>query len=198
MDLSSALPLRKKFSPLYCECLCKCVFQLFWDFTLGLTHGCTDRGTDGPCNNLLPKQARSNKWPKADGTQSNNSPSNKTERKMPKTKLPLLKSQNQPQGYQDILKAWPWKARSVHALGSVSHHKLNHAYRPHGEKYRLTEWLIYKMCACTCAPLQTKQKRFHLTTKANSNSKKERTFEVSMMLLMLKVQNNKVSHINPS
>lgn len=85
------------------------VFQLFRDFTLGLTHGCTDRGTDGPCNNLLPKQARSNKWPKPDGTQSNNSPSNKTERKLPKTKLPLLKSQTQPQGYQDIFKSMALK-----------------------------------------------------------------------------------------
>jgi len=72
--------------------------------------------------------------------------------KCQKQNSPCCSPKLNPQGYQDILKAWPWKALSVHALGPVSHCKLNHAYRPHGEKWRrsglLTKCVHAPVCHC--------------------------------------------------
>jgi len=117
-------------------------------------HGCTDRGTDGPCNNLLPKQPRSNKWPKPDGMQSNNSPSNKTERKMPKTKLPLLQSQTQPPGVPGHFKSMALKSSVCACIGTSVSLQVKPCIQTTWRKVE-TEWLIDKMCACTCVPLQT-------------------------------------------
>lgn len=196
-----------------------CAFQLFRDFTLGLTHGCTDRGTDGPCNNLLPKQARSNKLAKPDGTQSNNSPSNKTREENAKNKTPPAEAPNSTPGVAGRFKRMALNSSVCASTGtSVSLQAkpcMQTTWRE-VKTHRVAYWQNVCMHLCATADItktvwsynkrKLKQERellkflhcFWFLCVWKYLFRELWTPGISDVPLMLRAQNNKMSHINPS